>query len=153
MSGPPRYPVPVSIRFRPSPCLVVPAVAAALLCLAGCVDRTVAIRSDPPGARVWLNDREVGRTPCEVGFTFYGRYDVRLEKEGCRPLWTSARTPMPWWEYPPFDLCPGRRHVRVGWDFDLEPAPAGPADDAALLRRAQDMQRAERDAAFEASGR
>jgi len=35
-----------------------------LLCLTmaaqGCVRRVIDITSDPPGARVWVNDREVG---------------------------------------------------------------------------------------------
>ncbi|MFB3120043.1 MAG: PEGA domain-containing protein [Stenotrophomonas maltophilia] len=40
------------------------------------------ITSEPPGALVWLNDREIGRTPVDVDFEFYGRYDVRLHLPG-----------------------------------------------------------------------
>jgi len=41
--------------------------------MGGCVRRVIDITSDPPGARVWVNDREAGRTPCSVEFTHYGR--------------------------------------------------------------------------------
>ncbi len=89
----------------------------------GCAKRTIQIDSDPPGALVYLNDREVGRTPTRVGFTYYGTYDVRLEKEGYQPLWTTAKAKAPWWEYPGPDLLSeavGARS-RVHWSFNLEP--------------------------------
>ncbi|MEX0776779.1 MAG: PEGA domain-containing protein [Phycisphaeraceae bacterium] len=56
------------------------------IALAGCVERTISITSEPSGALVHLNDEEVGRTPLIVPFTFYGVYDVRVEHE---PVWVS----------------------------------------------------------------
>ncbi len=98
----------------------------------GCVQRTVTVTSEPAGALVWLNDREVGRTPVTVPFTFYGMYDVRLERDGYEPLWTSQKAEAPWWETPPVDLfaeaTDGR--VELEWHFELEPARA--TDDAAV---------------------
>ena len=47
--------------------------------LVGCVERRVWIDSNPPGALVWLNDAQVGRTPVDVSITHHGVYDVRLE--------------------------------------------------------------------------
>jgi hypothetical protein len=55
--------------------------------LLGCVERTISITSEPRGALVYLNDEEVGRTPVSVPFTYYGVYDVRLERE---PEWVSV---------------------------------------------------------------
>ena len=49
---------------------------------AGCVKRTISISSNPSGALVWVNDREVGRTPVEFEFLYYGEYDLRLERDG-----------------------------------------------------------------------
>ncbi|MEM1099581.1 MAG: PEGA domain-containing protein [Planctomycetota bacterium] len=97
-------------------------------------NRTVTIESEPAGALVWLNDREVGRTPLTVPFTFYGTYDVRLEAEGHEPLWTTAEAEPPWWEHPPADLF-GEAfggEVALQWHFEL-PA-AKPADDAVTDR-------------------
>jgi hypothetical protein len=115
----------------------------------GCVQRTIHIDSSPSGALVYLNDQEVGRTPVSVPFTFYGVYDVRLEAEGHRPLWTEATAEMPWWEYPGPDLIaemiPGAKSD-VRWDFELEPAiDAEDVDVPALVNRAEAMQRETRD--------
>ena len=95
------------------------------LCLTGCVQRTISITSQPVGALVHLNDEEIGRTPLQVPFAFYGTYDVRLEKEGFKPLWTKQKTDAPWWEAPGPDLfaemVPGNK-VEQEWHFELESA-------------------------------
>jgi len=92
--------------------------------LTGCVRRRINITSDPPGALVYLNDQEIGRTPVTVPFRWYGIYDVRLEKEGYQPLWTKQDAEMPWWENPGPDaiaeLLPNRT-VDLDWYFSLEP--------------------------------
>jgi hypothetical protein len=122
------------------PFTIAAALSASAALSAGCVDRTISISSEPSGALVYLNDREVGRTPLTTGFTFYGTYDVRLEREGCRPLWTTARAAQPWWEYPGIDLLAeltGPKEVRVDWHFRLEPSPPpGAQSSDALLERA-----------------
>lgn len=94
--------------------------------LTGCLERTIQITSEPSGALVWVNDVEVGRTPCEAEFTYYGKYDVRLRLEGYEPLSTIAQAKQPLYEYPPFDLgatiVPWRVENVVKWHFALEPA-------------------------------
>jgi hypothetical protein len=108
--------------------------------LGGCVRRVIDITSEPPGARVWLNDREAGRTPCSVEFTHYGRYDVRLRREGYEPVagWGDADEPV--WDFVGCDLVseviPGRFTSRVQWHFTLIPTDR---DEAALVQRARAM--------------
>ena len=109
----------------------------------GGVQRTISVTSQPTGALVHLNDEEVGRTPVTIPFTWYGTYDVRVQKEGYLPLWTQARAKPPWWETPGLDLLaeavPGARS-EVEWHFDLEPRPEPTDADAdALLDRARAM--------------
>jgi hypothetical protein len=119
----------------------------AALVLPGCLERTIRITSEPPGAVVWLNDTELGRTPVETDFTFYGVYDVRLHLEGYEPLTTSREAKAPIYEYPGIDLIaeavPARIPTLVEWDFKLvplaestEPKPRAEAD---LLARAREM--------------
>ncbi|MEM8836121.1 MAG: PEGA domain-containing protein [Planctomycetota bacterium] len=114
-------------------------VAACALCalaMVGCVDRRILITSEPSGARVLLNDVDVGVTPAEVNFTYYGVYDVRLRKEGYEPLRTTAEAAAPWHEYPIVDLVSmgfGPKDVRIEWHFDLVTADTDPD---ALLDRA-----------------
>lgn len=117
-----------------------------LLCailISGCVTRTLSITSEPSGARVFLNDQEVGATPLVVSFTYYGIYDVRLEHEGCQALWTKAKAPQPWWEYPGVDLVAeltGPKEVCIPWHFQLAAQEAAKdRDGAAVGARAKEM--------------
>jgi hypothetical protein len=122
-------------RFMVYTLLIVATVAAS-----GCVRRTVTIDSQPPGAIVWLNDREVGRTPVEVDFLFYGDYDVRLVKEGYEPKLTSGKVRPPIWDNVPIDfvaeVLPVNLHSRSHLHYQLE----GRDDDPDALRaRAREL--------------
>ena len=57
--------------------------------LAGCVERTLTVLSDPPGARIYLDDVERGETPCTFEFNFYGHRELVLRKDGYQ---TSKQT-------------------------------------------------------------
>ena len=72
--------------------------------MGGCVERNITIASDPPGALVWLNDQEVGRTPVKIPFTWYGDYEVVLRMDGYETIKTHARLDAPIYEIVPFDL-------------------------------------------------
>lgn len=106
----------------------------------GCVERVIEITSDPAGALVWINDREVGRTPLEVEFLHYGTFDVRLELDGYEPLDTSGEAMPPWWDQVPFDLfaeaVPGQPESRVEWHYELAPRND---DRSALMERALEL--------------
>jgi hypothetical protein len=106
----------------------------------GCVRRTITITSDPSGALCWLNGREVGRTPLEVDFLYYGEYDVVLQEDGFDPLLTSGKAEPPWWDNIPLDLAaemtPGEREAKVAWHYTLPPRNDDPA---ALLDRAREL--------------
>lgn len=122
------------------------AAAAALGCLLslpGCLERTIHITSEPPGALVWLNDVEVGRTPLETDFTFFGEYSVRLRKEGYEPIMTTRKADMPAYEWPVVDLAseawPQKITTDIRWHFDLAPAAERTDPEAA---RAAVLQRA-----------
>jgi hypothetical protein len=77
---------------------------AALLALSGCVERIMKITTDPPGARVILNDEEVGRSPVKTSFLWYGDYEIILRKEGYETMRTNYRVDPPWYQIPPLDL-------------------------------------------------
>ena len=116
------------------------AAVIAIALLAGCVRRTVLVTSTPPGALVYLNDREVGRTPVEVEFTYYGRYDVRLVHEGFEPVLTYADADPPLWDIAGPDLfaeiAPLDLRSEAAWHFDLVPVDNDPA---VLAERARAM--------------
>lgn len=93
------------------------AALAVLLPLAafGCVRRTARFTSDPPGARVFVNDEEIGRTPATIDFTWYGDYDVIYRLEGYQTVKTHAEVNPPIYQRFPLDffaevLWPGELH-------------------------------------------
>ncbi|MEI6037860.1 MAG: PEGA domain-containing protein, partial [Planctomycetota bacterium] len=44
-----------------------------LLCAStGCVQRRMTIRSNPPGALVYVDDYQIGATPVSTDFIYYG---------------------------------------------------------------------------------
>ncbi len=106
----------------------------------GCVRRTVTITSDPPGALVWLNDREIGRTPVTADFVYYGTYDVRLQHPDYEPMMTSGDAASPWWDTVGLDffseLVPGTLHAEIEWHYVLEPLNDDPE---AVRHRAEQL--------------
>ena len=120
--------------------LLVPCLAAPLVLLGGCVERTIEITSEPSGAIVWLNDREVGRTPVEVEFLYYGVYDVRLALDGYEPLVASGTATPPWWDNVPLDLAaemsPNTDEAHFHWHYVLEPPQN---DRGQLIERAAEL--------------
>src|SRR5258705_14001278 len=74
------------------------------LLFAGCVEQTMDIQSDPPGALVYLNNQELGRTPLTRDFKWYGDYDVQVRLEGYETLKTHEKVIAPAWNWVPFDL-------------------------------------------------
>lgn len=111
-------------------------LAGLILVLPGCLSRTMVITSQPPGATVFLNDVEVGRTPLTTEFEWYGNYDVRLRLDGYEPLVTSRTASTPIHELPGIDffttLAPVRFRHRVEWHFDLSPSQERTMEPAAL---------------------
>ncbi len=106
----------------------------------GCVRRTISIATQPPGALVWLNDREIGRTPIEVDFLYYGTYDVRLELDGYEPMMTSGKVDAPLWDVVGVDLIselmPLDLESRAEWTYTMVPTMS---DEAGLIQRAREM--------------
>jgi hypothetical protein len=107
--------------------LVLAGVLAAAALSTGCVRRTMTIRTEPEGARVVLNDEEIGTSPVTVDFTWYGDYDVTCRKDGYQTLQTHRRLNAPWYQIPPIDffteaLWPFTIQDHQEMSFTLEPA-------------------------------
>jgi PEGA domain len=122
-------------------------VLAALGLLTGCMSRHISVTSEPVGATVTVNDVELGRTPLQADFTYYGVYDVLVTMPGYEPLRTKARANAPVYEFPPFDALanavPANIDTQVRWHFTLQPALERASDRATfeqgLLDRANTL--------------
>jgi PEGA domain len=116
-------------------------VAAMALFLAGCgVQRELVFTSNPTNALVYLNGEELGRTPVQKEFLWYGKYDVIVRKEGYVTAKTTTWVKPPWWQWIPFDfvaeLLPVHLRDKQIFTYSLLPAPTQPADSELMLENA-----------------
>ncbi|MEX2139778.1 MAG: PEGA domain-containing protein [Pirellulales bacterium] len=113
--------------------------------IGGCVQRRLTIRSNPPGARVYVGDEEVGTTPVSTDFVYYGTRKIRLVKSGYETLVVNQPIPTPWYQIPPLDfvseiLVPGEIRDERVINYQLLPLQAVPTDQ--LLSRAEQLREA-----------
>ena len=116
-------------------------MAVAAAALGGCVEREMKITSEPAGALVYVSDREVGRTPVSLPFTWYGDYDVLIRMDGYKTLRANADITPPWYEVPPLDLlshmAPWTYHDRRFLHYKLEKQEQ--LTDEQLIKQAEEM--------------
>ncbi len=103
--------------------------------------RTISITTDPPNARVFLNDLEVGQSAVTTDFLWYGDYDVVVRKEGYKTLQTNWVIKPPWYQWIPFDffaevLWPGWIHDARTQHYVLEVAEQATAEE--VIGRAEE---------------
>jgi|GEM_PF-1267868 len=117
-------------------------VAAALAACPACVKKTIAVRSDPPGALVYLDGLEIGQTPLErVPFYFYGTREIVLHQRGYLSERRVVEIDQPWYSYFPVDLF---SELIIPWDipdrrsYFFAMKRAGLIEDSALMRHAHE---------------
>jgi hypothetical protein len=124
-------------------------LAAALLALlsqSGCVERLLAIHSDPPGAAVYLDGEKVGTTPCDVRYIWYGTRILVLELRGFSLVREEVVLSPPWWQIIPLDfitdvIVPITIRDRYSVSYTLEPAPVSPQELEAVYERAAELRK------------
>jgi hypothetical protein len=122
-------------------------------CAIGCVRRRMTIRSNPPGALVYVDDYEIGTTPISTDFLYYGDRKIRLVKDGYQTLTVMQPVPAPWYQIPPLDfvtenLVPGELRDQRTFSYQLVPQAVVPPEQ--LLSRAESLRRGVRPAGFAA---
>jgi hypothetical protein len=82
------------------------ATCLAVMCLLspGCVRRRLTVRSNPPGAQVFVDNQEIGTTPCSASFVYYGTRTITVMKDGYRTEKIYQKLNPPWYEIPPLDF-------------------------------------------------
>ena len=119
------------------------AVLAAMALVGGCVEQTMTIKSDPPGALVYLNDQEVGRTPLKRDFIWYGNYQVEVRKEGYETLKMHKWITAPIYGWVPLDLFAQLQPFTLTDNhnlyFKLTPESPTAAEAEPLLSRAEEL--------------
>lgn len=107
---------------------------------AGCVQRRMTIRSNPPGALVYVDNYQIGTTPVSTRYIYYGTREIRLVKDGYETLTVKRKFRAPWYEFFPLDffsenVVPMEIRDQRDLTFQLTPQMVVPTDQ--LLDRAQ----------------
>lgn len=113
--------------------------------LTGCVERTLLLRSDPPGATVVVNGDELGVAPAKIHFETYGTFEVVMSAPRHHRLRALVPVKPPWFEQIPFDLFyealwPGTLLDEHLVTLKLEPLSEGEAAGAGLDERELQLQ-------------
>lgn len=116
-----------------------------LVCASGCVQRRITVRSNPPGALVYIDKYEIGRTPCSVEYIYYGTREIKLVKDGFETLSVLQWIPPPWYEIPPLDfvsetLVPNEIRDERTFTYQLVPTRVVPTNQ--LIGRAENLRQA-----------
>ena len=116
----------------------------ACMMLTGCnsVHRRMTIRSDPPGALVIVDGEEIGHTPAQMDFTYYGTREIKLVKDGYETLTTMQRVkaPLYQWVGPDFiadNFLPFKVTDRHEFQYRLQPQRMVPTHE--LIDRANSL--------------
>jgi len=111
-------------------------ISVAALSLCGCngVRRRLTIRTDPPGAVVYLNDKELGRTPISQNIIYSGAYKIRCYKEGYEAEERLYKVGTPWYLYPGIDFfsenfTPGELRDEQTCVIEMTPKRTVPEDE------------------------
>jgi hypothetical protein len=122
-------------------------------CLAGCVTRRMTVRTNVPGAQVYVDNYEIGRTPASTDFTYYGTRNIRVVKDGFETLTVQQPVTAPWYQIPGLDFVaenvwPFEIRDERQYSYDLQPQYVVPTD--LLVGRAEELRRANVATAVEA---
>jgi hypothetical protein len=71
---------------------------AAIVVLPGCVERRYTIRTNPPGALVYVNGEELGPSPVSQSYTYYGPREIVLVADGQQTQKIIQPVDAPWYD-------------------------------------------------------
>jgi hypothetical protein len=100
------------------------------------------VQSNPPGAMVLAEGREIGYTPTGVDFTYYGTRELTLIKDGYETTTRMVPVRAPWYQWFGIDfisenLIPFRITDRRSVSIDLPPKQLVPNQE--LLNRGTNL--------------
>jgi hypothetical protein len=75
-----------------------------LVVCGACVERRLWVRTEPPGAVVRINGKEIGETPVAWSFQHYGTVRVEVDLSGYESVSRDVRLRSPWYQKPGVDF-------------------------------------------------
>lgn len=128
-----------SILFRSGAVFL---VVGATLLVAGCVERRMTVRTDPPGALVEIDGTPIGFSPASMSFTYYAPRKIKITHDDYETLTVIQDVPPPWWdnwltEFFTENLWPFTLRDERVFHYVLEPRKAHSTE--SILRRAEEV--------------
>ncbi|RMF41888.1 MAG: PEGA domain-containing protein [Planctomycetota bacterium] len=74
------------------------------ICSTGCVRRRLMVRTNPPGASVYVDHQYIGTSPAATSTTYYGTREIEVVADGYRTEKVQRTFTPPWYEWPPLDF-------------------------------------------------
>lgn len=104
--------------------------------------RRLTVRSDPPGAAVVVDGREIGTTPVSLDYTYYATREITLIRDGYKTVTMPLKLQTPWYQYFPLEFFSDNlafTHIRDKREvlYQLEPEEMVPTQD--VLDRANNL--------------
>ncbi|MBX3415217.1 MAG: PEGA domain-containing protein [Pirellulales bacterium] len=111
----------------------------------GCVQRRLTVRTNPPGAEVYIDNYPIGTSPVSTSFLYYGTRKFRIVKDGYETLTVEQKISPPWYQYFPLDFVsenvwPAEIRDEQTVDFQLTPQRIVPTE--LILERAENLRAA-----------
>lgn len=70
----------------------------------GCVRRRLTVRTNPPGAMVYVDRQALGASPASTSLTYYGTRHIEVVGDGYRTEKVLRTLNPPWYQIPPLDF-------------------------------------------------
>ena len=105
----------------------------------GCVHRRITINSNPSGALVKVDGRDIGYTPASFDFTWYGTREVQLLRDGYETHTELVEIPAPLYQKFPFDFLSDNflgRHISDHRQFAFQLQPKRTDLSSSVMQRA-----------------
>lgn len=99
----------------------------------GCIRKRMTVRTNPPGAMVYVDKQPIGLTPVSTSFIYYGTRGLEIFRDGYKTERFLRKTRPPWYAIPPLDffsetLWPFETRDERIIDVQLSPEPDVPRD-------------------------
>ena len=113
-----------------------------LLVHCGCVRRRLTVRTNPPGAMVYVDRQAVGLSPASTSVTYYGTRHIEVVGDGYRTEKILRTFNPPWYQIPPLDFI---SETLVPWEIrdqrvvDITMVPETQVPSEELIGRADEM--------------
>jgi hypothetical protein len=116
--------------------------AAVVMLAGGCVRRRMTVRTNPPGASVYIDKQLIGTSPVSTSFTYYAWREIEVVRDGYRTEKVLRRISPPWYELPPLDFVSETlwpREIRDERIIDITMVPSQEVSAEELNARAENL--------------